>query len=151
MKRIVISLAHKIDFSLATKPQKSISLLKAMTQTILVSLALFFLIYYLAGNTEMDQTDRAILWLFYFLISYALIDAVLVLRSDEPNVFEFAFIIKMIMALILLAGFICHFFINFPLPFQAVLGWPAAVSFGILIIMTLIETIFYFFSFRFAP
>jgi hypothetical protein len=131
--------------------RQPISLSKLIFETTLGLFALFFLAYWLDDTMNINSREKIIIWFFYGVSAYLIIGAILIFSKRDFEIFEYVLTTNVIIVIVLLAGYITNLFTIFSWQFSAIFGWPAIASFGILMIMTLVETIFYFFAFRFVP
>lgn len=145
--RPVINLKHKLD-PLSTPP---IPLSRLIFETILGLSALFFIAFWLDDTMDINSSDKIIIWFLSGLAAYMIIGAILIFSKRDFEVFEYVLTANVIVAIALLTGYVCNLLAIFSWPFPVLFGWPAITSFIILMIMTLIQSILYFFSFKFVP
>lgn len=146
--RTIINLVHKFDPITMRNP---ISLARLVFETALGLCALFFLAYWLDDTMNINSREKIIIWFFYGVAAYLIIGAILTFSKRDFEVFEYVLTANVIIAIFLLAGYLLNLFATLSWLSPVIFGWPAITSFFILMAMTLIELIFYFFSFRFVP
>lgn len=108
----------------------------------LLAVAAVFLTAYVI--TGANPSANARVWYFAGIIAYVIIGGVIISEANETNIYGFIgtlikdlFIINIIFIVASFFGVILALFIHFPPAIQAILGWPAIVSFIIFIILTL--------------
>ncbi len=146
--RPVINLKHKLD---PISMQQPVSLSRLIFETALGLSALFFIAFWLDDTMNINSRDKIIIWFFSGLAAYLIIGAILIFSKRDFEVFEYVLAANVIVAIALLTGYIFNLFAIFSWPFPTLFGWPAITALIILMVMTLLELIFYFFAFRFVP
>ena len=119
-------------------------IIKKFSSTIIALLALMIIIYLTTRNKENANTV-ACSWYWYGAFAYFILTGAIIFEIDDENINGFMgkvgriiYWLSMCLAIIMLAGFIIHFFYAFPYPLQAIFGWS---SFWLAIIMFILNWI----------
>lgn len=120
-------------------------IIKKFSSTIIVLPAIMIIIHLITRNNE-NADAVARVWYWAGAFAYFILSGAIIFEIDEENingpmgkVGRTIYWLSICLAIIMLAGFIVHFFYVFPYPFQAILGWS---SFWLAIILFLLSWIY---------